>query len=107
ILNCYNRLICKGLQQVNSGFCELARCLASDHERANDVVWTEHGNNQNAAIAFCNDDLADRGGRFVSDVGDLDWLALNSGRSDVRVTEADTQIGDGCDHYLAHAVGSM
>src|SRR5215813_2236383 len=71
------------------------------------MVWSEHGNNENAAIAFCKDDLVDRGGRFVSEVGDLDWRALNSGRSKARVAEADTPIGDGCNHCLAHAIGRM
>ena len=40
VLDRYHRLVGKGLQQFDSGFCKLARRLASDYQCADDVVWT-------------------------------------------------------------------
>jgi len=62
ILDRHHRLICKGLQQLNGGFCELARCLAPDHERAHDLARAEGRNDQDATIALAHDDLVDRRG---------------------------------------------
>ena len=41
ILDRHHRLVGKGLQQIDGGFCELARRLAPDHQRTDDVVGAE------------------------------------------------------------------
>ena len=106
VLDRHHRLVGKGLQQIDGGLWELARRLAPDHQRADDVVWAQQGNNQDAAIALAQDDLVERGG-LVANVGDLDWLALRCRRPNIRVAEADMPVGDRRDHGLAHAVGGM
>ena len=60
--------------------CELARHLAPDHQRTHDGVGAEQRNDQDATIALAHDDLIDRRGGFVANVGDLDWLTQRCGR---------------------------
>ena len=83
ILDRHHRLVCKGLQQVDGGICELARRLAPDHQRADDVVGAEQRNDQDATIALAHDDLVDRRDGLVANVGDLDWLALRCRRPNI------------------------
>ena len=59
------------------------------------------------AIALAQDDLVDRRGRFVANVGDLNWLTLRCGRPNICVAETDVPVGDRGDHGLAHAVGGV
>src|SRR5262249_53518087 len=91
----------------DGGLWKLAWRLAPDHQRADDVIWTQQGNDQNAAIALAQDDLVDRRRRLVANVGDLDWPALCRRQPDVAVAKANMLAANRCDHGFAHAVGGM
>src|SRR5262249_29595296 len=72
-----------------------------------DVIWTQQGNDQNAAIALAQDDLVDRRRRLVANVGHLEWPALCRRQPDVAIAKANMLAANRCDHGFAHAVSGM
>ena len=86
VLDRHHRLVCKGLQQLDRRLWELAWRLAPDDQRADDVVRAQKGNDQDAAIAFAQDDLVDRRG-LVANVRDLDWFE-GEGKTEIRKSAA-------------------
>ena len=59
------------------------------------------------AIALAQDDLVDRRGWLIANVGDLDWLALCCRRPNIAVAKADMLVADCRNHGFAHAVGGV
>ena len=45
VLDCHRRLVGKRLQQIDSRLWKLARRLAPDHQRTDDMIWAQQGNN--------------------------------------------------------------
>ena len=103
----YHGLVGKGLQQFGGGLGELAKRLAPDHQRTDDLFSSQQWDDQDTAISLPQDDVVDRRGRLFANVGNLDWPALLCRQPNVAVPEADMLVADRCNHGFAHAVSGM
>ena len=95
----------KCLDQVDGVLREGARRFAADHQHADDIFAPQQRRYQQRAETGTQDDIIHGRGSTLSQIGDLDRLALRERQFDVRLVQTDMLLREGVNQLLIHAIG--